>query len=244
MGAADRLFLKALYGDEASRPGRQPPPLPPPVDGEDDEPPADPTEAERVLAAFARRDFAACLALPPVALDAVGRPQWAVSNGELARAYRRASLRVHPDKNASPDARAAFDAVSEVQRLLLASAERAAYLREAGEKLLSLLAKDDPVREAQLCSRGRSLTRAQEELARLMRAQEACKAEEYAAEVRAQAGRLAARCVSSHAAFESELTWLPLSAAQGCGSSKRPSARRPALPRRLWATTRRLLCQV
>jgi hypothetical protein len=40
----------------------------------------DPAEPARILAAFKKRDYAACLGLPSVALDALGRPVWEVTD--------------------------------------------------------------------------------------------------------------------------------------------------------------------
>jgi len=69
-------------------------------------------------------------------------------HSELSRAYRRASLSVHPDKNPSPDARRAFDALSEAQKTLQDAGKRGEYVRGQGERLLRELTSADPARLA------------------------------------------------------------------------------------------------
>ncbi len=87
----DRLFTQAMTG-EALRcePSRgAPPPPPPPDDEEPPSAPADPSEPERILAAFKRKDYAGCLCLPAVTLDDLGRPQWPVTD---RRAHSRLAV--------------------------------------------------------------------------------------------------------------------------------------------------------
>lgn len=51
-------------------------------------------------------------------MDALGRPDWPVSGGEVSRAYRKLSILVHPDKNPGEAARRAFEALNEAHRAL------------------------------------------------------------------------------------------------------------------------------
>ena len=76
----DKLFTQALTQEaKAQHAAARPPPGAAPADGPDDAP-ADPTACERLLDAFTRKDYATCLCLPPVTLDAVGKPLWAVTD--------------------------------------------------------------------------------------------------------------------------------------------------------------------
>jgi hypothetical protein len=82
----DRLFTQAMV-QEAQR---REPGLPRPRlaaggrdddDGDDGADAApDPSAGARLLEAFKRKDYAACLGLPAVTLDAVGKPTWAVTD--------------------------------------------------------------------------------------------------------------------------------------------------------------------
>jgi DnaJ-class molecular chaperone len=67
-------------------------------------------------------------------------------HSDVGRAYRKASLRVHPDKDPSPQARVAFDALKEVHKKLLDAAQRREYVQEEGDKLAQKLAAEQPVR--------------------------------------------------------------------------------------------------
>ena len=58
------------------------------------------------------------LELPPPEVDALGRPAWPVSGGEVSKAYRKLSVLVHPDKNPGEEARQAFEALNEAHRVL------------------------------------------------------------------------------------------------------------------------------
>jgi hypothetical protein len=103
---------------------------------------------------------------------------------QLSRAFRQSSLRVHPDKNPSAGARAAFDALNATQRLLLdrvkqargraqrarsacarvltraGAGAQADYVREEGERLLQQLTSDQPARARRAAPRSaRALTR-------------------------------------------------------------------------------------
>ena len=76
----DKLFTQALTQEAwAQHAAVRPASVPAPADGPDDAP-SDPTACERLLDAFKRKDYATCLALPPVGLDAVGKPLWAVTD--------------------------------------------------------------------------------------------------------------------------------------------------------------------
>lgn len=55
----------------------------------------DPTAAERLLDAFKRKDYAACLGLPAVTLDSVGKPHWPVTDTCVA-------WRLCPHRRAEP----------------------------------------------------------------------------------------------------------------------------------------------
>jgi hypothetical protein len=105
----DRLFTQAFTGEEAkAAPApRRPAPAPGPEAEEDEA--ADPAEPSRIIAAHKRRDYAACLGLEPVTLDALGRPQWDVTDRRApphaharASSSERASLplppRAHPSR--------------------------------------------------------------------------------------------------------------------------------------------------
>ena len=59
---------------------------------------------------------------------------------------------MHPDKNPSPEARAAFDALNVAQRHLLDAAKRGEYVREEGEKQLAQLTHDQPARARAVAS--------------------------------------------------------------------------------------------
>jgi curved DNA-binding protein CbpA len=48
----------------------------------------------------------------------VGRPLWNVTDGQISKAYRKRSLKVHPDKNPTPEAAIAFDNLNDAKRAL------------------------------------------------------------------------------------------------------------------------------
>lgn len=97
-----------------------------------------------VLDAHAKKDYFACLNVRRPDCDDLGRPAWDVSDAELNRAFRRASLRVHPDKNKAEDARKAFDALGETQKLFKDPVKRAEVLRNAAEEAFKEKCKRDP----------------------------------------------------------------------------------------------------
>jgi hypothetical protein len=76
----DKLFTQALTQEaKAQHAAARPPPVVAAADGPDDAP-SDLTACEQLLDAFTRKDYATCLSLPPVTLDAVGKPLWAVTD--------------------------------------------------------------------------------------------------------------------------------------------------------------------
>lgn len=122
-----------------------------------------------VLDAHARGDYFACLNVRRPTCDDAGRATWDVSDAELNRAFRRASLRVHPDKNRASDARKAFDAIGETQKLFRDGKKRAEIVREAADAAFKEKCRRDP------------------EFARTaMRARESANADAYADEMRRQ----------------------------------------------------------
>ena len=74
--------------------------------------------AQQILKAHAAGDFFACLSLPRPDCDDAGAPVWAVTEGAIAKAFRKRSLAVHPDKNPSAEAKEAFDKLSDANRAL------------------------------------------------------------------------------------------------------------------------------
>ena len=76
--------------------------------------------AQQILKAHAAGDFFACLSLPRPDCDDAGAPVWAVTEGAIAKAFRKASLAVHPDKNPDrvAEAKEAFDKLSDANRAL------------------------------------------------------------------------------------------------------------------------------
>ena len=93
----DRLFTQAFTGEEAKAAPAPRRPAPAPGPEEEAEEAADPSEPARILAAHKRRDYAACLGLEPVTLDALGRPQWDVTDRRAPpHAHACASSRSEP----------------------------------------------------------------------------------------------------------------------------------------------------
>lgn len=80
------------------------------------------------------------LALPPVEVDAMGRPTWECSDADISKAYRRLSIFVHPDKPANqnrPEAREAFERLNEAHRILKDPAKRTDELNKRLEEAKS-----------------------------------------------------------------------------------------------------------
>ena len=100
-------------------------------DGEDDASKrAAMSVADRVLADYERGDYFSCLGLPPPDCDDAGRPVWDVTDAAISKAYRRASLAVHPDKNPTPEAKAAFDKIVRQTEMVRSADDEIARLRD------------------------------------------------------------------------------------------------------------------
>ena len=129
-------------------------------DGEDDASKrAAMSVADRVLADYERGDYFSCLGLPPPDCDDAGRPVWDVTDAAISKAYRRASLAVHPDKNPTPEAKAAFDKLNDAVRALRDDVLRGEALRtfadaafkekcRANPQLMAKARKDQERRDA------------------------------------------------------------------------------------------------
>lgn len=129
-------------------------------DGEDDASKrAAMSVADRVLADYERGDYFSCLGLPPPDCDDAGRPVWDVTDAAISKAYRRASLAVHPDKNPTPEAKAAFDKLNDAVRALRDDVRRGEALRtfadaafkekcRANPQLMAKARKDQERRDA------------------------------------------------------------------------------------------------
>ena len=122
-----------------------------------------------VLEKHAAKDYFACLNVRRPDCDDLGRAVWDVGDAELNRAFRKASLRVHPDKNRAADARKAFDAIGETQKMFKDPVRRAEVLRAAAERAFKEKCKRDP-----------------EAMRARAKAQEKVDAETYADEMRKQ----------------------------------------------------------
>lgn len=83
------------------------------------------------------------LDLPYPDVDALGRPVWNVSPGDISRAYRKLSILVHPDKHPGEDARKAFEALSQAQRRLKDPGELEQILRDGLEAAVERRQKAD-----------------------------------------------------------------------------------------------------
>ena len=70
------------------------------------------------------------LGLPYPDVDALGRPVWKVTPGDVSKAYRKFSILVHPDKNPDSKARDAFEALNKAHRKLKDPASLDQILRE------------------------------------------------------------------------------------------------------------------
>ena len=125
--------------------------------------------AERILADYEKGNFFACLGLPAPDCDDAGRPVWDVSESTISKAYRRASLAVHPDKNPLPEAKAAFDKLNDAVRALRDDVRRGEALRSFADAAFQEKCRANP-----------------ELMAKAKKAQERVDAENYGDMIRAQ----------------------------------------------------------
>ena len=136
--------LERMFNEAAARaaPASARRPLPGESDSDDDKP--DPTAAERIVRAHADGDFFTALGLPLPDCDDAGKPVWDVPDGVVSKAFRKASLRVHPDKNPSEEAKIAFDKLSDANRALRDPARRGEALRKFATKAFNEKCRLDP----------------------------------------------------------------------------------------------------
>ena len=91
--------------------------------------------AEAVLERHRAGDPFGVLGLERPGRDALGRARWGAGDADVSRAFRRRSVRVHPDKfPGSALAAEAFDALNVAQSLLLDPVGRAEAVRKAVEE--------------------------------------------------------------------------------------------------------------
>jgi curved DNA-binding protein CbpA len=137
------------------------------------------TVAAEILEACASGDPFTALSLPKPECDDAGRPVWDVTEGQISKAFRKRSLAVHPDKNPSAEAKAAFDKLNEWHRALKDPVKRGEALRKHA---------DDTFRER---------CRLQPELvARMKRDQERRDVSDYGAEILRQQRERAERAAA------------------------------------------------
>ena len=136
--------LERMFNEAAARaaPASARRPLPGESDSDDDKP--DPTAAERIVRAHADGDFFTALGLPLPDCDDAGKPVWDVPDGVVSKAFRKASLRVHPDKNPSEEAKIAFDKLSDANRALRDPARRGEALRKFATRAFNEKCRLDP----------------------------------------------------------------------------------------------------
>jgi len=136
--------LERMFNEAAARaaPASARRPLPGERDSDDDKP--DPTAAERIVRAHADGDFFTALGLPLPDCDDAGKPVWDVPDGVVSKAFRKASLRVHPDKNPSEEAKIAFDKLSDANRALRDPARRGEALRKFATRAFNEKCRLDP----------------------------------------------------------------------------------------------------
>eukprot|EP00959_Pyramimonas_sp_CCMP1952_P365550 7655805-Pyramimonas_sp.AAC.1 len=67
-------------------------------------------------------------------MNALDRPVWDVTDKELSRAFRKISLKIHPDKNPEPRAREAFDKLNSIYQMLQDESQRGELVRAAAER--------------------------------------------------------------------------------------------------------------
>jgi len=74
-------------------------------------------------------DHFSVLSLPPPQVNVAGEGVWLVDDEELKRAFKRLVLVLHPDKNPTPGADTAFEAVKSAHSTLSAPGSRYDYVR-------------------------------------------------------------------------------------------------------------------
>ena len=113
---------------------------------------------------------------------------WDVTDAAISKAYRRASLAVHPDKNPTPEAKAAFDKLNDAVRALRDDVRRGEALRTFADVAFKEKCRANP-----------------ELMAKARKDQERRDAADYGAAIRAQQAqqleRAMARREKVHAAF-------------------------------------------
>ena len=70
-----------------------------------------------------------CLQLPKPYADLMGEPVWDVTEEQVGKAFRRASLSCHPDKSTDPEAPRAFEVLKKAKACLLNELDRDDYLK-------------------------------------------------------------------------------------------------------------------
>eukprot|EP00798_Chlamydomonas_sp_ICE-L_P010606 gene10606-12276_t len=93
--------------------------------------------------------------------DGFGRPRWPCTPGDVAKAYRKLSVLVHPDKNSGKDARKAFEALNETHLILKDPGRRekviSAAAAEVGEREQMKGWQEEPKRKADASQRSREV---------------------------------------------------------------------------------------
>lgn len=121
--------------------------------------------SSRILAAHAADDPFAVLGLPPPTVDALGRPCWECGSSEISRAYRRASLAVHPDRHGgSKEARGAFEAVEAARRRLEDPDALERLLLSRAASAAAELARGETGQGASLCATSAERARKADEI--------------------------------------------------------------------------------
>ncbi|KAL4451941.1 hypothetical protein ABPG75_007603 [Micractinium tetrahymenae] len=126
---------------------------------------------KRILLAAKDKDYFRLLELPAPGVDALGRPDWPISSGEVSKAYRKLSILVHPDKNPGEEARRAFEALNEAHRTLKDKDKLEGILKEhleaaqkrQEEALAGASLEERVVLQAQQQAQAKALRRAQGE---------------------------------------------------------------------------------
>lgn len=90
--------------------------------------------AGNILRLIEEKEYFSCFDLPKPRFNALDKPVWDVTDSELSRAFRKKSLRIHPDKNPDPRAREAFDALNTIYQALQDPIQRGEWVRDAAER--------------------------------------------------------------------------------------------------------------